>query len=126
MEKCNKELEISRLEEHVKTIYKQIGGHDDRLGKIETKASEQYELSKAIALMAQQMGGISKDVTDIKTEVTTVKKDVGSLKDKMQNDKIQDLEKEVTKWDKYKWYVLLSVTGLFLGYFFSMITERGL
>lgn len=119
MDKCLREPEIAILQEHVKTIYRRIDETNKRQDKFDERQDVIYEISKSIAVMAEQMQGTREDVKEIKEEMSGVKKDVGALKEKMQYDEKQSLKEDAKSWKDYKWYLFLTITGIILGYVFK-------
>ena len=118
---CSKASNIGALEENVKTLFKISDRHDKALSKLDERMDSQYKLSESIAVMAEQMLGIGKSMNEVKEELGQVKKDVGELRDKVKDDRTKELEKEASKWEKYKWHVLLVVTTGIISYLLGIV-----
>jgi len=112
--KCINVAEITSLRENVTTLYKKTQDNKDKIEKLEDRQDALYELTRSVAVIAEQITTIRDDVRDVKQDVTGLK---GELRD------IQARDGEA--WVKFKWLVLASAVSLIAGFLFKMMMAGG-
>jgi len=112
--KCVKEAEVAAMKENVLTLFKKTQDNKDKIEKLEDRQDALYELTRSVAVIAEQITTIRDDVRDVKQDVTGLK---GELRD------IQARDGEA--WVKFKWLVLASAVSLIAGFLFKMMMAGG-
>ena len=80
--KCVKEAEVAALKENVVTLFKVTKENRDSIKQIEERQDMLYELTKSVAVIAEQITTIKDDVKDVKDDMNAVKKEINSIQTK--------------------------------------------
>ena len=112
--KCVKEAEVAALKENVVTLFKVTKENRDSIKQIEERQDTLYELTKSVAVIAEQITTIKDDVKDVKDDMNAVKKEINSIQ-----------TKEGEAWGKFKWLLVASAVTLISAFLFKIIVNGG-
>ena len=113
-QRCNKETEISTIQEQVKTIF-------HRLDKYEKTQDALYDLSKSVAVIAKEMTHIGEDVKEVKQEVSEVKTDLTNIKNSQNTFESKQDKEDAKMWKEIKKYVFFAFLGAVITYLLSTL-----
>lgn len=112
--KCVKEAEVAALKENVLTLFKITKENREIIKQVEERQDMLYELTKSVAVIAEQITTIKDDVKEVKSDMTAVKKEINSIQ-----------HKEGETWSKFKWLLVASAVTLISAYLFKIIMNGG-
>lgn len=112
--KCVKEADVAALKENVLTLFKITKENREIIKQVEERQDMLYELTKSVAVIAEQITTIKDDVKEVKSDMTAVKQEINSMQ-----------KKEGESWGKFKWLIVALLVTLIGGFLFKIIVNGG-
>lgn len=115
-DRCIKEADMVKLREDIAKNERETIRNRKEIEKMNVKLDIQHELSKSIAVMAEQMGTINKAVESTNGMVTQLQSDVDNITNQMHDQRFQTLDERyiesqlrLSVWERYKTHIVLMI-----------------
>ena len=115
--RCIKEAELATVITNQGVLFRATDANKKEIEKLDAQQTTIYDLTKSVAVIAEQITTIRDDVRDVKTDVISMKQEFKKIKE----EEVSGLRGELGVWEKYKSHIILMIISSVVAIYLAQI-----